>query len=518
MILGLLLAGCNEYGYTDSRWTDTFQQDRANEVDLLVVIDNSCSMVEEQENLARNFDALLQRFVEADVDWRVAVTTTDTEEPRFRGRLQGGDDELILRGPGGILDTVAWDRTWGFQDGRSRQLSAERIASNANDQASAWCAGTATYGDGLAGTPGAVNRRCDGAPTTPPAPVPDQGPRAPSGGDLVFSEILAQSGLDDRLCEWVELTNTSGDTLQLEGLELFDAGTNHVVFPAHLVPPFQPVSIGRSAECGFTPDVVFPTGLTLNDDLRWIGTDDQAAEELFAEAVAQGTVGTGIELGFESARLVFEEPYYTQDNQAWLRDEAKLAILFVSDEDDLSPLSVDGYLDAYAAMKGLRGYRDPQTLTVSAVVGTERPPHDDAPSCISPDGLGFWGERYLAAANRTGGLAESICAEDFAPIVSELGLTLSGLTLVFELSRQPKIETLDVRVYANESTDSLLDELVLDEDYSYDAQRNAVVFTLEQAPAASTWITVRYELLPRGATNADPPVEDPEPPDPPEDP
>ena len=285
-----------------------------------------------------------------------------------------------------------------------------------------------------------------------------------------------------------------------------DRGRNHVVLPAYTLAPHDRVVIGRSLEdnCGTPVDIAFAEGFTLNDDIRTIDDTMPDAEELFAEAVSQGTIGSGIELGFEASRLVFEPPYYVYENQAWLRDEAKLAILYVSDEDDLSPLPVDGYLDYFSQLKGLRGYRDPQMLTVSAVVGTDRPSSEDAPSCISDNGLGFYGERYLAAANRTGGLTDSICAEDFAPIVSRLGLTLAGLQLEFGLSRTPRPGTLEVSVYENESNDSLIGELEEGSDYTYDPEANAVIFTVEQAPAASTWIVVRYEILPNGAVYVDP--------------
>ena len=45
----------------------------------------------------------------------------------------------------------------------------------------------------------------------------------------------------------------------------------------------------------------------------------------------------------------------------------------------------------------------------------------------SPEGKHLLRPAYQK--NRTGGLVESICADDFAPIVSDLGLTLSSLTL-----------------------------------------------------------------------------------------
>ena len=508
-------SACNEYGFSDSRWTDVYQQDRANGVDLLVVIDNSCSMVEEQDNLARNFDALLQEFQLADVEWRIGVTTTDVEEERYRGQLMGGDDEIIVRGPDGEIDRVEYTRDWGFETGRSLQLSGSTLSAGANDLASAWCTTNLTFGENSeagaqTGTPGAPNVLCDafGGGELPEPPGPDTGLRTPRAGDLAITEILAMSNADDRRCEWFELTSTADDTLDLTGLEVSDRGRNHVVFPETTLAPRERLVVGRALDdnCDTPVDVAFSEGLSLNDDLRYIDGSMPDADELFGEAVAQGTIGSGIELGFEASRLVFEEPYYTFDNDQWLRDSAKLAILYVSDEDDLSPLPVDGYLDYFSQLKGLRGYRDPQMFTVSAVVGTERPPNPDAPACISEDGLGFYGERYLAAANRTGGLADSICTEDFAPIVSRLGLTLAGLRLEFGLSRLPSLESLTVEVYENESNDTLLATLERGVDYTYDIEKNAIVFTEDQAPPPSTWIIARYVRLPNGQEVIDPGV------------
>ena len=56
------LVGCSDQTFTQLTVLDVFQQDRTNAVDLLVVIDNSCSMIEEQENLARNFEELINTF------------------------------------------------------------------------------------------------------------------------------------------------------------------------------------------------------------------------------------------------------------------------------------------------------------------------------------------------------------------------------------------------------------------------------------------------------------------------
>lgn len=71
---------------------ENFKQDNYGILDLLVVIDNSGSMFEEQKNLSSKLDPLLT-FVK-DSDWQVAVLTTDPDankNPCFRSIIKKGD-------------------------------------------------------------------------------------------------------------------------------------------------------------------------------------------------------------------------------------------------------------------------------------------------------------------------------------------------------------------------------------------------------------------------------------------
>jgi len=47
------------------------------EVDILWVIDNSCSMQEEQTTLINNFGAFIGYFLDSQLDWHIGVTSTD---------------------------------------------------------------------------------------------------------------------------------------------------------------------------------------------------------------------------------------------------------------------------------------------------------------------------------------------------------------------------------------------------------------------------------------------------------
>ena len=61
--LALLAMSCSEYSYTSKLQVDVFQQVRRNTVDVLLTVDNSCSMYEEQEKLSDNFESFISAFV-----------------------------------------------------------------------------------------------------------------------------------------------------------------------------------------------------------------------------------------------------------------------------------------------------------------------------------------------------------------------------------------------------------------------------------------------------------------------
>src|SRR5687767_7790121 len=96
-VAALLAAGCaSEYRVANEIRVDVFRQVRVNAVDVLLVVDDSCSMVEEQDHLARSFSVLVDALAEGESDWRVAVTTTEASLPQWRGLLAGGADEVVL--------------------------------------------------------------------------------------------------------------------------------------------------------------------------------------------------------------------------------------------------------------------------------------------------------------------------------------------------------------------------------------------------------------------------------------
>ncbi|HNH49287.1 MAG TPA: hypothetical protein PKY30_19730 [Myxococcota bacterium] len=66
-------------------------------VDVLWVIDNSCSMAEEQTALRDNFDDFMKYFTDSGLDYHVGVVSTDMDNRNERGKLilDNGSDRYI---------------------------------------------------------------------------------------------------------------------------------------------------------------------------------------------------------------------------------------------------------------------------------------------------------------------------------------------------------------------------------------------------------------------------------------
>jgi hypothetical protein len=196
-------------------------------------------------------------------------------------------------------------------------------------------------------------------------------------------------------------------------------------------------------------------------------------ETVAAAALTVGTGGSRVEEGFAVATLALDGR-----NTGFLREEARLNIVFVSDEDDQSPGTADEFLDGLAAVAGTEGF------AVHGVVG------DLPDGCASGAGAGEAGKRYVTAIAKTDGWRESICADDYVELLTRVGFEAAGLQDRFALSAVPKTDTLVVSVDG-----VLIPERDVD-GWRYEPGDNSVLFTGRAIPRPGMRIVVDYvELL-----------------------
>ncbi len=326
LFIGAALAGCTEYEVYKQDAADIFYQLEASKVDILLVVDNSCSMEPYQQKLGSNFDSFLTFFLEGDVDYQIGVTTTSASEAVYTS----------------------------YYDPPCSQADIDAI---------------------------------------------------PSPGTLVQDTII-------------------------------------------------------------TPDT--PDG-----------------ESLFSDIVNVGICGDGSERGLASAKMALDFAALGTFNDGFIREDAFLSLIFVSDEQDSSYLGVNDYITAYQESKSA----ERASVNASALVV------QDPASCTpSQQEYAVEGTRYIDVAEQTGGIVGDICGDDFESIITELSLSSSRLTDTFTLTALPAVESLVVGI--TDGDGEVYEVPCEDGEWIYDLQDETtpvIIFDRESLPPPNSKITVKYD-------------------------
>ena len=215
------------------------------------------------------------------------------------------------------------------------------------------------------------------------------------------------------------------------------------------------------------------------------------ADALFAERVQLGIDGSGKEKGIAAAIAAVSEPLVSGANAGFVRPDATLLLVFVSDEDDCS--DGDALYDeppeaCYTQPEALVPVEDLHRELVEARAGAPvlaagllGPPGDTCPKA-------WHGARYEALIEATGGIVGDICTQDYAELFDALGLSVSEVRTVFQLSYAAVEETLEVAVG---------DELVPEDPvlgWTYDPDFALIRFDGKYVPPRGSTVSVTYEV------------------------
>jgi hypothetical protein len=225
----------------------------------------------------------------------------------------------------------------------------------------------------------------------------------------MFLSVLDASGLDYR----VAITTT---------------GVNYTYSQASPIPGFPPIPI--SSNGGDNGAMLQPSACGMTR--RWIEKNDANAASAFACAAAVGTSGPSDEMPLAAMRTAFEERMADNTNAGFRRQDALLAIVILTDENDCSyeapvtlnfteslcdsqmepPANYSAFLDQYTGDHG--------RWAVATIAGPGPGP------CTSAFGDADYAERlvqFSSAAGTSNALVSSICAGDLT----------AGLTDALEL-------------------------------------------------------------------------------------
>ena len=180
----------------------------------------------------------------------------------------------------------------------------------------------------------------------------------------------------------------------------------------------------------------------------------------------------GLEAGFDSLYSYMVDNTY---NPTWLRPDAGLLVVFVSDEEEQSnhhfnnsPLGLQDFINWYGGQRN--------SVFMASIVNV---PNADS---VCPHNVPafYVGDRYIDATNHFGGVVVDICSPDWAPGVQEAATQVQPYDS-WELSHTPIEDTLIVFVDFVEFT-----------DWTYDALNNTVEFT--STPPEGSLVEIGYVI------------------------
>ncbi|HVG64404.1 MAG TPA: VWA domain-containing protein [Hyalangium sp.] len=150
-----------------------------------------------------------------------------------------------------------------------------------------------------------------------------------------------------------------------------------------------------------------------------------------------------LEQGLRMLELALTEPNLSGANAGFLRPNAALAVIVVTDEDD-SSFGDPAYYARF--LRSLKGPGNENLSSLSIIGGTTPdgcfPPGEE----IYFGGLAEPAFRYSSVATKTGGIIGSICAVSFEETLLKIATALNTLRRVFALSLKPDPATITVLV------------------------------------------------------------------------
>ena len=193
--------------------------------------------------------------------------------------------------------------------------------------------------------------------------------------------------------------------------------------------------------------------------------DDIADAEAMYAAMGRGHREEGFDAAYE---YITNNPY----SSTWMRPDAALLVVFVSDEEDQSddhfPL-VSDFTTWYGMQRGGSSY-------VSSIVNVEQV--DSV--CASPPSVINIGHRYMEATNYFSGIIVDICSDDWSPGVTDASVQIEPHE-EWPLTHIPVAPT--IRVFIDGQ---------LNWDWTYDPSINSVVFTV--IPGGGEHVDIGYVI------------------------
>ena len=191
----------------------------------------------------------------------------------------------------------------------------------------------------------------------------------------------------------------------------------------------------------------------------------------FQNHVKVGANGSDTEQGLEAMRLALSPPLITSGpNKGFLRKDALLSIIFVSDEPDQSKESSTFYSNF---LLNIKGPRRKDMIRVHTVIGLK------GQTACGAASVG----RYKRLNTTYGGVLADICDTNWGNHLSKIGTATFGLRKQFFLTRAADPTSIVVKVNGT----------VIKTGFKYNVSANSIDF--DTAPAQGATIEIQYKAV-----------------------
>lgn len=227
----------------------------------------------------------------------------------------------------------------------------------------------------------------------------------------------------------------------------------------------------------------------------YIDEDTNDPLSVFSLMANMGTTGFYDEKGRAAAWTMVELKREIPRNEGFIRDDAAMHFVFISDEEDQSggnPVSRQEFISWMNNLKAT-----PDLTTAHALV------QFTSQLCNTQ---GTAGTEYVRYANQTNGITFNLCQSNWAPMLDELGLQTAGLKREYFLSKIPVTSPWSLTVKVHTVAESgqnvtlqfpscLVGEEEEDEAcrVTYNPGRNSIVF-LDYVPDPFSEVVVNYNI------------------------
>jgi len=175
----------------------------------------------------------------------------------------------------------------------------------------------------------------------------------------------------------------------------------------------------------------------------------------------------------EGFNAVYDYMNHNPYSSTWMRPDAGLLVVFVSDEEEQSEIEYPAVSDFISWYGSLRM----GSVFMASIINVEA----DDTLCDYPPNPMDVGDRYMEATNLLGGVVVDICDTDWSPGVTDATHSIEPIEKV---ALTHKAETDSIRVFINGS---------LNYDWYYVESENTVYFTI--LPSAGQLVEIGYRYI-----------------------